>query len=91
MSDPPSDSLEAIGFDLSHDPEAGPALRDALDQRAEEWLTLCVHFARKMCLLEDYGRGIMILNEAMIWMIDANRRINTELAVEPKGKGIGIL
>ena len=86
-----NDLPDSISLELSRDPEAGPALRDALDQRAEEWLTLCVHFARKMCLLEDYGRGIMILNEAMIWMIDANRRINTELAVEPKGKGIGIL
>lgn len=87
---PQDDSLEAIALDLSQDPEAGPAFRTALNQKAEAWLTLCVKFAKKMCLLDNYGRGIMILNEAMIWMIEANQRAEREVKVQPPTGGIGI-
>ena len=63
--------------------------------QAEKWLTLCVHYAKRWCLLENPERAVDILTSALIWIEEANRQMDQAVAAQlpprlPRGKTGGV-
>lgn len=78
----PEDSVAQLEADiLESDPQA---VLSALDDKAEEFLTACVKFAKAMQLNADPWLGIRCLVEGLAWVKESHERLNKEVAVRRK-------
>ena len=68
---------------LRDDPDA---VYRAGDAKALEFLKAAVKFAKSMAVSDDPWLGIRCLTEAVIWLKDAQARIDKELASQRKPK-----
>lgn len=83
------DSFERLMDDIAADPAGRKALQSVLDDEAEQFLVLCVQFARRIQLMDDPWQGRRILVDAMLWLKDANQKAARELTVHHANSGKG--
>lgn len=76
------DSFEQLRADMLR--EVPEAVREACHQKAEEFLAACVRYARLMQTGDDPWLGIRCLTESIIYIKEAQGRIEKELIVRRK-------
>ena len=77
----PNDSLAGLRSDLQNEAEVGDHLIAEVDQQIALFLDECVKFSIAMKFMDDYFAAERILTEALIWMREANVKIQIELSV----------
>lgn len=79
---PDQDSIEQLQADMLRDvPEA---VREACNEKAEEFLRACVRYARTMQTAADPWHGIRCLTETIVYIQRAQGQLEKELSVGRK-------
>lgn len=79
---PTTDSIEQLRADMAADPEVRPVLDQRIRDQAQEFLILAMEYARKMLRTDDPWAGERLLIEALIWMREAHKNMDRELAAK---------
>lgn len=82
-----TDSPELLMADMATDPETRAILDRQLAEEAENFVALALEYALRIKHMPDVWAARRILVDAKLWLIEAKKRADKEIAAhkEPKG------
>ena len=80
------DSIEQLQADMTRDPNVAPLLKPRTEEMVREFLDQAVRFSVQWQTMDDPWEAQAILTDALIWVREANKRIDKVVAANRRPK-----